>query len=152
MRIIPHIGVDDVRFGASEAEVAAILGPPSTQTKRYYPGLGHYRYWLYSEPCLSLTFWSVDAFKLSSILISNRTARLEKKKVIGRKIKTLCRLFPSIKRREDRFHDCGFFDDEERALSYYVECGRVVYCEIFAGITPNRHAMETANWTAKATA
>ena len=79
MKIVPRIGVDQVRFGMVTGEVVTILGDPD---KDFVCDDGERRF-RYNSLGLILTFESVNENRLGWIIVANPSSILYGKKVIG---------------------------------------------------------------------
>ena len=126
MKILPKIGVDDIRLGSDKNYILDNLGKPNEIVKEEGEEL-----WRYDKGGLELCFQEDDRYLLSTITVFDKTATLESKTIIGIGESELVIEFPFFK-LDDDFGEFGKdYNYNEKELSVWVDDAGVRNITIF---------------------
>ncbi len=125
MKIEAKVGVKDLKLGMNKSQVKSLLGEP----EKIEIESGGER-WYFTEG-FELQFYKSDLFLLGTITVSNVSARLESKKIVGLQEDELLKSFPFLSLEDDfeengKDYVCGI-----REISVWVSDGIVDNITIF---------------------
>lgn len=120
------IGIADIKFGMTKAEVEQILGQPDDKEQELYgeDEEAMLESWHYDEKDLSMGFDEDEDWKLITIAVSDETYTLKGKKVIGLSIENMIDTLNSI-----GINDLELEEDEEISVLYADDQSMKVWLE-----------------------
>ncbi len=120
------IGIADIKFGMTKAEVEQILGQPDDKEQELYgeDEEAMLESWHYDEKDLSLGFDEDEDWKLITIAVSEETYTLKGKEVIGLSIEKIIDTLNSI-----GIDEIELEEDEEISVLYVDDQSMKVWLE-----------------------
>ncbi len=125
MKILPKIGVDNIRLGLNRNQVTEILGQP-----HFIETESNNERWQY-EQGLELLFQKEDLYLLGLITVTNTAARLDSKCIIGINEEELLNNFPFLSLDNDFEENGKDYTSAEEELSVWVAGGVVSNVTLF---------------------
>ncbi|MBP6313421.1 MAG: hypothetical protein KA408_14195 [Flavobacteriales bacterium] len=128
MELKPTIGIQDIEFGMTKAEVGELLGLPhsSFQDDEEPEHLVHQ----YDKLKLRLTFFGEEGGKMGYIRCADPDLVLQGQKVIGRPIETVKSLYKTGTWEVEKHPYFEAHFNEENWLILHVEYGEVIDIEL----------------------
>ena len=116
MNILPKIGIEKIRLGMSKQAITKLLGQPISTESNPEDDI-----WEFKND-IELSFQKDDNYLLSSIIVSNPSALLKSKKIIGISEAEFFSNFPTFELDED-FGENGksYWSDELQLMAWLFE-------------------------------
>jgi len=137
MDIKPKIGVAEVYFGQTMAEVRAIWGDPES-IDTFFPleeNPEDRNVDWYFSPGIELSFDSEDNFRLTSITCESNICVYNKLPIIGISVSELKLRFPSVKLNDEFYFAIDEYRHPESEMSLWVQNGVVTAVTIYPKYT-----------------
>ena len=130
MNLLPKIGVDEIRLGMNRKNIIDILGKATTIENKV-----DYEYWIYDFG-MELAFSTEDLYLLASITVTNPSALLDSKRIIGLGERELIEAFPFLNLEGDFEENGKDYVCPIRELSVWVSEGKVTNVTLFPEYEP----------------
>lgn len=125
MKILPKIGLDNIKLGMSRSDAQSKLGAPASKENQAEEEIWEY------ESGIELSFQEEDENRLSSITVFAESALLDSKPIIGITEAELQSIFPSFQLDEDFKQDGkSYYADDLQIMAWVFE-GEVFNVIIF---------------------
>ena len=125
MNILPKTGIADIKLGMTKKEILNLLGQPLSKEENPEEDI-----WEFNND-IELSFQQDDAYRLSSIIVSNIHALLNGKNIIGINEADFCVHFPAFQLDEDFGANGKSYWDAELGLMAWLFEGVVCNLTVF---------------------
>lgn len=131
MEVKPHVGIDDVRLGASREAIREALGPPDkTAADRHEDGEVS-EIWVYRLMRLELSFDSELGYRLAHVSSYHPYTLVRGFNPIGLTEKFLLQKFPHLDLDVEISDDEKYYSDRILDLTFCIARGKVVSVTVF---------------------